>query len=292
MRPPAGVRPDLRDRFLAWAMRAGGSSDGRGRIAPARDGVEYLLWRHTLADGEVTTLYAVRYPKRSTRARVVYFPRPERLDVWCRRNGVEEAVVGGFFLRDPYRPLGELWIDGRPVQHEPVAAPYAARRGSVVIDDDGVRVVERDAAPAQPLRDLVQAGPLLVVDGTVVFDADDDREGFSAGAGQFDSDITDGRYPRAALGVSSKSLVALACDGRRSNVDGGLSMLELAETMVALGAESAINLDGGGSTTLVHRGHLLNRPYSSQDQPAPASRKVVSALAFEPQGASRRITAI
>jgi hypothetical protein len=32
----------------------------------------------------------------------------------------------------------------------------------------------------------VQAGPLLVADGTVVFDLDEDREGFSAGAGQFD----------------------------------------------------------------------------------------------------------
>jgi hypothetical protein len=256
----------------------------RGGLAQTRDGIEYLLWRHTLADGEVTTLYAVRYPSRSTRARVVYFPRPEHLDVWCRSNGVEEAVVGGFFLRDPFRPLGELWIDGRAARHEPIAAPYAARRGSVVIDDGGVRLVERGAAPPQPRGDLVQAGPLLVVDGTIVFDADD-REGFSAGAGQFDSDITDGRYPRAALGVSSESLIALACDGRRSNVDGGLSMVELAEAMIELGVESAINLDGGGSTTLVHRGHLLNRPYSTQDQPAPASRRIVSALTFEAQRA-------
>ena len=58
-------------------------------------------------------------------------------------------------------------------------------------------------------------------------------------------------------------------------------MLELAEVMLELGAESAINLDGGGSATLVHRGHLLNRPYSSQDQPAPESREIVTALAFE-----------
>src|SRR5262249_25522138 len=151
-------------------------------------------------------------------------------------------------------------------------------RASVVIDDGDVGLLERGAAPAQPLGDLVQAGPLLVADGTIVFDAARDREGFSAGAGQFDSDITEGRYPRAALGVSGESLVALACDGRRSNVDGGLSMLELAQAMIELGAESAINLDGGGSATLVHRGHLLNRPYSTQDQPAPASRKVVSAL--------------
>jgi hypothetical protein len=205
--------------------------------------------------------------------------------VWCRRNGVEEAVVAGFFLRDPYRPLGELWIDGRPVAHEAVAAPYAARRASVTIDEGGVRLVERGAAPARPHGDLVQAGPLLVANGMIVFDAASDREGFSAGAGQFDSDITDGRYPRAALGVSSESLVTLACDGRRSNVDGGLSMLELAQAMVELGAESAINLDGGGSTTLVHRGHLLNRPYSTQDQPAPASRGIVTALAFEAQSA-------
>jgi Phosphodiester glycosidase len=233
----------------------------------------------------VTTLYAVRYPRRSTRARVLHFERAARLDVWCRANGVEEAIVGGFFLRDPYRPLGELWIDGRPIEHEPVAAPYEARRGSVVIDEGNVRLVERGAAPERPGGDLVQAGPLLVADGRIVFDAEDDREGFSAGAGQFDSDITDGRYPRAALGVSTESLVSVACDGRRSNVDGGLSLLELAEVMVELGAESAINLDGGGSTTLVHRGHLLNRPYSTQDQPAPATRTVVSALAFEPQGA-------
>ncbi len=256
----------------------------RSDEAASRDGIEYLLWRHALPDGEVTTLYAVRYPRRSTHARVVHFPRPERLDHWCRRNGVEEAVVGGFFLRDPDRPLGELWINGQPAHHEPVAAPYAERRGSVVIDDGAVELMERGAAPAQPRGDLVQAGPLLVAGGAIVFDADEDREGFSAGAGQFDSDITEGRYPRAALGISSESLIALACDVRRSRVDGGLSMLELAEAMLELGAESAINLDGGGSTTLVHRGHLLNRPYSTQDQPAPASRTIVSALAFEAQG--------
>jgi Phosphodiester glycosidase len=243
--------------------------------------IEYLLWRHVLADGEVTTMYAVRYPRRFTSARVVYFARPQRLDVWCRQNGVEEAVVAGFFLRDPYRPLGELWIDGRRVAHEPIAAPYGARRASVAIDDGDVRLLERADAAPEPPGDLVQAGPLLVAEGEIVFDAAADREGFSAGAGQFDSDISEGRYPRAALGVSSDSFVTLACDGRRSNVDGGLSLLELAEAMVELGAESAINLDGGGSTTLVHRGHLLNRPYSTQDQPAPESRGIVTALAFE-----------
>jgi Phosphodiester glycosidase len=245
------------------------------------DGIEYLLWRHELDDGDVTTVYAVRHPIPSTRVRAVYFPRTQRLDVWCRRNGVDEAVVGGFFVRDPYRPLGEVWIEGRAVRHEPVTAPYAQARASILIDRGLVRLLPRAAAPPQPAGDLLLAGPLLLVDGKVVFDPFTDREGFSAGARQFDSDITDGRHPRAALGITRESLVAVACDGRRSNVDGGLSMLELSDVMLKLGAEHAINLDGGGSTTLVHRGHLLNRPFSTQDQPAPASRPIVTALAFE-----------
>ena len=243
---------------------------------------EYLLWRHALEDGETTTIYAVHHPSRDTRVRVHFFARPRRLDVWCRSAGVEEAVVGGFFVRDPYRPLGEVWVDGRALRHEPAPARYAPRRACVVSDADGVRIVPRARAPQDPDGDLLQAGPLLVADGNVVFDPRTDHEGFSAGAEQFDSDITQERHPRAALGLSEDALVAVACDGRRSRVDAGLSLVELADVMVRLGAEHAINLDGGGSTTLVHRGHLLNRPYSNQDQPAPQSRRVVTALAFEP----------
>jgi Phosphodiester glycosidase len=247
-------------------------------MAAVLDGIDYELWRHALADGEQTTVYATRHPRRDTRVRVVHFPRPQRLDVWCAANGAPEAVVGGFFLRDPYRPLGELWRDGRAAEHEAVADPYGPRRACVVSDGDGLRLFAREDAPPRPGGDLLQAGPLLVADGAIVFDPETDDEGFSAGSGQFDSDITLGRYPRAALGLADDSLVTVACDGRRSGVDAGLSMLELARVMLDLGAHTAINLDGGGSTTLVHRGHLLNRPYSTQDQPAPQSRDVVSAL--------------
>ena len=49
------------------------------------------------------------------------------------------------------------------------------------------------------------------------------------------------------------------------------------------GSRRYVNLDGGGSTTLVHRRHLLNRPYSEQDQAAPASRPIVTALLLEPR---------
>jgi Phosphodiester glycosidase len=244
--------------------------------------VRYELSRIGLADGRETTVYVVVHPRRRMRVRVTCFEEAHRLDHWCAANGRPEAIVAGFFLRDPWRPLGEVRIDGRPVAHERIADPFGPARSCIhVAPGDAVTLAPRGALPEAPAGDLVQAGPLLVADGRVIV-GDDDHEGFSAGSGQFDSDITAERHPRCALGVSEDELFAVCCDGRRTGVDAGLDLGELARLLVSLGATDAINLDGGGSATLVHRGHLLNRPYSSVDQPGPESRPVVTALLFEP----------
>jgi hypothetical protein len=245
------------------------------------DGRRYELSRVRLADGNETTLYVVVHPRRSTRVRVNCFAEPARLDHWCAAGGHREAIVAGFFVRDPWRPLGEVWIDGRAVAHEPIIAPFGPARSCVHVEPDGrVAVAPRCEIAATPAGDLVQAGPTLVAGGQVVV-GDEDSEGFSAAAGQFDSDITVERHPRCALGINEDELFAVCCDGRRTGVDAGLDLPELARLLISLGATDAINLDGGGSATLVHRGHLLNRPYSSVDQPGPESRPVVTALLFE-----------
>ena len=240
---------------------------------------DYELTRARLRDGRETTVYVVRYPRASTSMRLIWFPEPRRLDVWCAEHDQPEAIVAGFFVRDPYRPLGEVRVGGAEVTHEPVQAPWGARRAAIHIDGD-MRLAARGELADEPTGDLVTAGPMLVGAGRSLMDGQD-REGFSAGASQFDSDITAERHPRCALGVSRTEVLAVACDGRRTGVDEGLDLAELARVMLTFGCEDAINLDGGGSATLVHRGHLLNRPYSSVDQPAPESRPVVTALAFE-----------
>jgi hypothetical protein len=246
------------------------------------DGIRYELTRCRLSGGEETTVYVVRHPVAATSARVVCFPEPRRLDHWCAEHTVPEAIVAGFFLRDPSRPLGEVRVGGEAIAHEPVEPPWASARGCVHAVDGSVRLAARESLESDPPGDLVQAGPLLVSAGRSLIDGQD-TEGFSAGSGQFDSDITVGRYPRCALGVGGGELIAVCCDGRRSGLDGGLELAELADLLISFGAREAINLDGGGSATLVHRGHLLNRPYSTQDQPAPESRPVVTALLFEPR---------
>ena len=238
--------------------------------------------RVALADGSETTVYVVIHPRRATRIRVACFEEAQRLDHWCAANGRPEAIVAGFFVRDPWRPLGEVRIGGRVVAHEPIDAPFGPERSCVHVGTDGtVELAPRREMAAAPAGDLVQAGPRLLAGGRVVVDDDDDREGFSGGAGQFDSDITAERHPRCALGVNDDELFAVCCDGRRTGVDAGLDLAELARRLLPLGAMDAVNLDGGGSATLVHRGHLLNRPYSSVDQPGPESRPIVTALLFD-----------
>jgi hypothetical protein len=242
----------------------------------------YTLRRDRLADGAYTTLYVVRYRREGLHARVKVFRQPRRLDFWCSRHAVPEAVVGGFYRREPFRPLGDVWSGGRQIAGERFPDGYRALRPALESGAAGLRIARRAELPEQPDAELVQAGPLLVADGRIAFDEAADVEGFRAADEQFDSDITAGRHPRAAIGLGEGHVTVVACDGRRSLVDDGLTMLELAEIMRGLGCEVAMNLDGGGSTTLVHRGHLLNRPYTEQDQPAPASRPIVTALLLEP----------
>lgn len=67
-------------------------------------------------------------------------------------------MIGGFFLRDPYRPLGDLWLDGRTVLHEAIAEPYGARRACVVANDEGVRLLARAEAPSAATGDLERVG--------------------------------------------------------------------------------------------------------------------------------------
>ena len=211
----------------------------------------------------------------------MHFPVPARLDVWCAAHEVDEAVIGGFFLRDPYRPLGDLGSDGRS-RPEDIAEPYGSRRGCVFVDDGDVRIATRRGPGRRP--PATSSTPGRCSCATARSCSTRTTTARASRPAPASSTPTSPRVgTRAQRSGSPPPIVAVACDGRRSRVDNGLTLRELAEAMLELGVESAINLDGGGSTTLVHRRHLLNRPYSTQDQPAPESRPIVSALLLEPR---------
>lgn len=253
-----------------------------GFALPARDADQLpghvRRMRVDLLDGASTTVYVATYPLARTELRVVRLAKPQPLEAWCATNGVSEAMVGGFYARPHGTPLGELRTSGVLRRHVPFDDPWGSIRACVHVEGGEVRIARRDELLPAPAGDLLQAGPLLVRDGLAV---DGDAEGFSAGQRQFDSDITAGRYPRAALGIAPGKLLAVVCDGRADH-DAGLSMGELAETLLALGARSAINLDGGGSASLVAEGRLRNRAREEHGVELPGGRAVTTALVFRP----------
>lgn len=234
-----------------------------------------------LADGAATTVHVAEHPLACADVRVSIV-RGQRLAAHCRARGIDDAIVGGFFTRPLGEPLGEVRTSGVVRRHVPFDAPWSAVRACVTARGGEVRIARRDELPAAPRGDLLQAGPLLTRDGATAFERAADTEGFRAGAHQFDSDITDGRHPRAALGIGDGRLLAVVCDGR-APADAGLTLDELAGIMVALGARDALNLDGGGSATLIAGGRLRNRPRASVGVSEPGGRGIATALVFLPR---------
>ncbi|HWD64234.1 MAG TPA: phosphodiester glycosidase family protein [Solirubrobacteraceae bacterium] len=238
-------------------------------------------FRVRFPDGAATTVHVASYARDAFCPRVVALPEPLPLVRWCRQEAVGHALVGGFFQRPEYLPLGELWLGGRAGEFVPFLEPWGAGRSCLHVAGGNVGIAPRNEFPAKPPGDLLQAGPLLVRDGVAVV-AGPDPEGFSAGAVQFDSDITDGRYPRAAIGLTDDRMLAVAVDGRNRQ-DAGMTLPELAELLVALGAGAGLNLDGGGSASLVHDGRLRNRPREQHGLDLLEGRAVATAIAFQPR---------
>jgi Phosphodiester glycosidase len=237
--------------------------------------------RVRLGDGARTTLHVASYERRAFQAWVEVLERPMPLVRWCRQEGVRDAVVGGFFSRPRYVPLGQVQVNGEPRPSQAFDSPWGDVRACVQITDGEVRIARRDQLGPAPAGDLLQAGPLLVLDRRIAVAAGRDAEGFSAGAHQFDSDITCGRYPRAALAVTEERLLLIACDGRTRR-DAGMTLPELGTALVQLDAIDALNLDGGGSASLVYGGRLRNRPREQHGVDLLAGRAIVTAIALRP----------
>ena len=96
------------------------------------------------------------------------------------------------------------------------------------------------------------------------------QEGSAPG---FSDSFVKARHPRSAVGYNAETVFLVAVDGRQPGYSVGMSLPELAELMISLGAAEALNLDGGGSTTLWAEGKVQNRP--SDGFPRPIANSLV-----------------
>ena len=167
-------------------------------------------------------------------------------------EGRDKRLVAGkefaWFKGNASRPVGPAMTEGK--------LWHAGNTYALVVHESGKVTIERiDTVPADA-RQIVGGNPLLVRDGKPVAPA-----GVAA--------------PRTALGLDKegKRLTILVVDGRRPDYSAGLTLPQLAAEMARLDCWTALNLDGGGSTTLVMRDpatgkrHIINRPSDGHDLP-------------------------
>ena len=76
------------------------------------------------------------------------------------------------------------------------------------------------------------------------------------------------RHPRTAVGWNKDFIFLVEVDGRQLDLSVGMTFPELADYLLKLGCQDAVNLDGGGSATLWFLGAVRNSPSEGQERPA------------------------
>lgn len=90
--------------------------------------------------------------------------------------------------------------------------------------------------------------------------------------------FVDARHPRTLIGTDREGFIWFAAvDGRQADYSIGMTFADLQRLCDRLGLTDALNLDGGGSTTMVVRGRIVNRP-SDPGGPRPVSDAIVVTL--------------
>ena len=130
------------------------------------------------------------------------------------------------------------------------------RQDLVIYSDGSFGIIHEESISAEQLLadgavQVLSFGPALVTDGKVSVSS------------SYEVGRVMASNPRTAIGIIDElHYVFVVSDGRTSESE-GLSVYELARFMESLGAQTAYNLDGGGSSTMWFNGKLVNKPTSN-----------------------------
>ena len=197
----------------------------------------------------------------------------------AERCGAYAAINGSFFDMDAGTPVCYLRIDGKQIGENTPAATDSVNRkyyqhATLALRDGRPRLAVPDSNRLweECLTDsnIMTAGPMLIRKGMTVPQRDDRT-------------FVTHRHNRTALGMRPDGTTLLVvADGRFKHQAEGLSLPELEMVMRWLGCTEAINLDGGGSSTMyVHgkpHGGVVNYPSDNNQHDHEGQRPVSNAI--------------
>lgn len=123
----------------------------------------------------------------------------------------------------------------------------------VICEDGSFAIIQEGSVSASELlaqgaQQVLSFGPALVADGSVVVSQNEEV------------DKAKTSNPRTAIGIIDDLHYVLVVSDGRTEENEGLSIYQLAEFLQGLGAKTAYNLDGGGSSTMYFNGVVVNNP--------------------------------
>ena len=225
-------------------------------------------------------LFVIEIPARSHR-RLAFVSDTVLTEVsaLAERCGAYAAVNGSFFDMDAGNPVCYLRIDGKQVGENTPAKTDSVNRkyyqhATLALRDGRPRLAVPDSNRLweDGLQDsnIMTAGPMLLRRGSLVPQRDDRT-------------FVTNRHNRTALGLKPDGTTLLVvADGRFKHQAEGLSIPELELVMRWLGCTEAINLDGGGSSTMYvlgkPHGGVVNYPSDNQQHDHEGQRPVSNAI--------------
>ena len=131
----------------------------------------------------------------------------------------------------------------------------------------GWKAASENPSPLDGAEDIVGGVPQLVRDGKVSVTWELEKTSKS---------FVDTRHPRTAVAkLKDGKFLMITVDGR-SESSGGIGLYDLAAYLIELGAVDAMNLDGGGSTTMYLDGKVVNHPSDKEGERAVSDAIVVT----------------
>lgn len=181
------------------------------------------------------------------------------------------AVNAGYWNVEEVHPSVYLRISGHDCSHTEPAELFRVN-GIAVFGKKTFEVFRCDTTRydyyATRYDNILASGPVLIDDGREVVYDDAGEPGFYKR-----------RHPRTAIGCTSRGdIIMVVVDGRFKNDAEGVSIAELSAICRWLGMTEAINLDGGGSSTMWYGGRVVNHPCDNKKYDHEGARSVSSTL--------------
>jgi exopolysaccharide biosynthesis protein len=173
--------------------------------------------------------------------------------------GVIGGINGGYFAGS--KPIGVLrrqgHIDNAKFWPQRSAFGWNDRGETIFIDGKEVASISSDRR-FDKYTEMLQAGPLLLKNGEYADNTENIKE-----------NVLNMRHPRTIVGTDGKRVMWAVIDGRDNMHSVGATIMETRKVCKWLGMTTALNLDGGGSSSLWWRENTFSLPSNSNDTERP-----------------------